>query len=88
MARLCQPDAWASGPRTLILKGGFCEAGLSRRGRALGQIDFGNMLRNLSRIRLGQIGQDHHGQLVIHVTRNLGLEALPCAFVIDEAMSV
>src|SRR6185369_7770528 len=53
-----------------------------------GQIDLGHVLRNLSRIRLGQVGQHHDRQLVIDITRNLGLEALPCALVIDEAMSV
>src|ERR1035438_7035236 len=54
----------------------------------LRQINRGDSVGNPLRPRLREICQHDDGEAVIHVARNLGLEALPLAFMLDHVMAL
>ncbi len=54
----------------------------------LREINRGHFVGNLLRLRLREIRQHDDGESIIHVARNLGLEALPLAFMLDHVMAV
>src|ERR1700722_19397234 len=54
----------------------------------LREINRGHFVGNSLRLRLREIRQHDDGESVIHVARNLGLEALPLAFMLDHVMAL
>ena len=52
------------------------------------EIEACDAVGNQVRFCLGKVGQYDDGELVIHVSGDLGLEALPLAFVLNQTVTV
>src|ERR1700758_4674449 len=53
----------------------------------LWDIEPGHAMRDLIRLTVVKVRQNHHRQLVIHIAGDVAVEALPLAFVLDHAVS-